>query len=77
MSKTIFYTRSSDFEIIEATKEAQDKYGHNYGSETLIITQEHIKALKNGKCLASDDGEYSTFIIFEKTKFEILKYSKI
>lgn len=28
---------NSDFSIIENTREAQDEYGHNYGSDTYCI----------------------------------------
>jgi len=49
-------------EIIDNTKEAEDKYGHLWGSSTVVITQEHIDALLNGKQLAFNDGEYSQFI---------------
>ncbi|HHT97486.1 MAG TPA: hypothetical protein GXZ90_06300 [Clostridiales bacterium] len=49
-------------EIIDNTKEAEDNYGHLWGSSTAVITQEHIDALLNGKQIAFNDGEYSQFI---------------
>ena len=49
-------------EIIENTHEAQENFGFGYGASHLIITPEQLEALNNGKCLASNDGEYSTFI---------------
>lgn len=52
----------ADVEIIENTKQGEDTYGHGYGSNTVVITNEHIKALLNGKQLAFNDGEYSHFI---------------
>lgn len=48
--------------IIENTKESEDNFGHMWGSDTVVITQEHIDALLNGKQLAFEDGEYSHFI---------------
>lgn len=52
------------FEIIENTDEAQDKFGHCYGSGQYIITKEHVEALLNNKQLATtiNGGEYSIFI---------------
>ena len=54
----------SNFEIIENTYNAQDEYGHCYGSETYNISKEDIEALLNGKQLATtiNCGEYSIFI---------------
>lgn len=49
-------------EIIDNTKEAEDNYGHSWGSSTAVIMQEHIDALLNGKQIAFNDGEYSQFI---------------
>ena len=53
-----------NFKIIENTKKAQEDFGHNYGSKHFSITQEEIKALLNGKQLAStiSDEEYSIFV---------------
>ena len=53
-----------EIEIIEMAPEALDKYGHNYGSDIIKLTQEHIDAIKEGKALAWNDGEYSTFVFF-------------
>lgn len=57
----------SDFTIIENTKEAQDEFGHNYGSDTYCISKEDIQALLLGKQLACgiNENEYSLFIILE------------
>lgn len=52
----------ADVEIIENTKQGEDAYGHGYGSDTVVITREHVEALLNGKQLAFNDGEYSHFI---------------
>lgn len=54
-------------EIIENTETAMNKYGHFYGSSTLELTLEQFNAIKDGKCIACNDGEYSTFIVLEKS----------
>ena len=60
-----FWTDSNeDVEILEANEKAQDNYGHNYGSETIVLSKEHIQALVNGKMLAWNDREYTTFLVF-------------
>lgn len=52
-------------EIIDNTEEAQDTYGHWYGSSKLVLTKEMLEALLEGKCIACNDGEYATFISYE------------
>ena len=52
----------SDFTIIEDNDKAKKEYGLHYGVNECKISLEDIEALKQGKCLATDDGEYSTFI---------------
>lgn len=59
-------TYKDRFDIIENTREAQDSYGHGYGSEHITITPEHIDALMNGKQLAHYDGEYTCFVSMKK-----------
>jgi hypothetical protein len=56
------------FIIIEGGKEARDKYGHSYGSSGVVITEEDIQALKDGKQLVFDGGEYNMFIMLEKSE---------
>jgi len=64
---TKFWTApNEDIEILEANEKAQDSYGHNYGSDTVVLSKEHLLALSNGKMLAWNDGEYSTFVVFSK-----------
>ncbi len=53
-------------EIIENTTEARKDYGYRYGGMDLELTAEHLAALRAGKCLATNDGEYSTFITLKK-----------
>jgi hypothetical protein len=55
-----------DIQIIENTEEAQDIYGHWWGSSKLYLTKEMIDALLQGKCIACNDGEYATFVIYER-----------
>lgn len=59
---------NSNFSIIENTQEAQDEYGHNYGSDTYYISKEDIQALLDGKQLACDinGNEYSLFIALKE-----------
>ena len=59
---------NGDFTIIENTKEAQDEYGHNYGSDTYYISKEDIQALLDGKQLACNinGNEYSLFIVLKE-----------
>ena len=49
----------SNFEIIDNTKEAEDKYCRCYGSniyrKNVLLSRGDIEALLNGKQLATDD----------------------
>mgnify|MGYP003447384962 FL=1 len=57
------------FEIIENTKRGRNKYGYNFGSQTYVITENDIDALRNGKQIASTiNDEYSIFIQLESDK---------
>ena len=49
--------------VIERTCAAQDEYGHCFGSHTVALSREHIAALLDGKMLAWNDDEYSTFVL--------------
>jgi hypothetical protein len=55
-------------EIIENTREAQEQYGYLWGANDVVINKEQLEALLNGKCLATNDGEYVTFIMLEQTE---------
>jgi len=61
----------SDVEIIENTQEARAKYGYRYGAQYLEITEKDMAALRDGKTLASNDGEYTTFLGLAKIKGEL------
>jgi hypothetical protein len=36
------------------------------GSDIIILETEEIDALFSGKCLAWNDGEYSTFVVYKQ-----------
>lgn len=55
-----------DVEIIENTREAQAEYGYMWGADEIILTQEMLAALQQGKCIAGNNGEYVTFVYVEK-----------
>jgi len=61
--KPLWTTPNNDIEILEATKAAASNYGFGYGSSLMGLKSEHIKALKKGKMLAWNDGEYTTFVV--------------
>lgn len=47
---------------LNEVREIQSAWGNSY----LHITEEEIKALREGKVLHHDDGEYGTFIVLWK-----------
>ena len=53
------------FKVIDNTEKAMVKYGLNYGHTISILTDKDIDMIKNGKALATDDGEYAYFFIHE------------
>ena len=59
---------NSTIQIIEPTLNAAKEYGFHVGYDVVGLKQEHIDALLNGKALAWNDGEYSTFVIMEVAK---------
>lgn len=63
----------SDFEIIENTFEAKNEFGFCYGAETFTITKDDIRALLEGKMLATtiNCDEYSIFIKLETDKTSV------
>jgi|WetSurMetagenome_2_1015567.scaffolds.fasta_scaffold31821_5 hypothetical protein len=54
--------------IIENTEIAQKEFGCAWGAEWNQITEDDIKALKDGKQLAFNDGEYVHFLSMSKPK---------
>jgi hypothetical protein len=54
-------------EILENTREVKDKFHRmGWGGDENELTLEHIEALKNGKALALNDGEYTHIFTLEK-----------
>ena len=51
-------------QIIPGGEQGRDDYGHRYGSERLLLSAEHLEALRKGRQLAVEimDGEYVLFI---------------
>ncbi len=52
--------------IIENTDNGKEEYGYMWGADTFVLTKEMINALLDGKCIAGDNGEYVTFIVYEE-----------
>lgn len=61
-------TITNHFDIIENTNGAQIEYGQCYGYDTYGITRKQLKALLDGKQLASDINlrEYAIFIVLDE-----------
>jgi hypothetical protein len=72
MAKDIqkMYDEPSEAEIIPATRKAANKYGHMFGSELIVLSPIHIKALLDGKMLAFGVDEYSAFVILDNQRKE-------
>jgi hypothetical protein len=65
--KLLFWSDPNDsLQILPATDAAIDAFGHRYGSDFIVLSQEHIDALVGGKVLAWHDSEYSTFVGFRE-----------
>lgn len=63
MSKGIFWTDPNDeLEILDQTEAAMRGYGYRYGADCVNLREEHIKALLDGKVIAFNDSEYTTFL---------------
>lgn len=60
----------ASFDEIEATQRARKEFGYGYGANLIEITEENIKALREGKHLAFFDGEYSHFIRLKNEKMD-------
>lgn len=60
------YSLEETIRIIDNTKEERRKY-HQEGSgeRNLTLTEEQIKALKEGKALAFSDGEYTWVVQYK------------
>jgi hypothetical protein len=56
-------TQGDEVEIWDASDDAVSEYGIRYGTQLVRLSQAHIDALQQGKMLAWNDSEYSTFVI--------------
>ena len=66
MTKGIWWDDPNDhITILEATDKAADEYDHRCGSDLIRLRPEHIEALQQGKMLAWNDSEYSTFVVLD------------
>lgn len=63
---------NNKIEILDATSAAKKKYGHLFGSDTIKLDIEHLLALLDGKMLAWNDTEYSTFVVCEGNRVDML-----
>lgn len=54
-----------ELQIIDNTHEAMEKYGFHWGYSLYEVSKEMLQSLLDGKVLAMNDGEYSTFIRME------------
>jgi len=56
----------NDITIIENSDESIEEYGTRYGVDYMLLSDKHIAALKSGKLLASNNGEYIQLIEYRK-----------
>jgi len=52
--------------VINNTKESRDNYYKKnklWGIDIISLTEYQVKSLLDGKCIASNNGEYATFIV--------------
>lgn len=59
------WSKTSEVSVIEATDEAVMEYGLRFGTSKIVLTKEDLQALLDGKMLAWNDEEYSTFVVYE------------
>lgn len=53
--------------IISNTEDAKLENGTNYGGFNLVLNEEDLTALQEGRCIAMNlDGEYVAFITYKK-----------
>jgi hypothetical protein len=51
-------------EILNGDDESINRFhDRGWGRETLFVTEDHIKALQEGKALGIDDGEYTHVLV--------------
>jgi hypothetical protein len=67
MTKGLFWCDPNEtITILDKTKDAANEYGHRFGADVIVLRQEHIKALQDGRMLAWHDSEYSTFVVLDE-----------
>lgn len=51
--------------VIDNTEKNRDNYYKKHklwGTRTIVLTENQINSILEGKCIACNDGEYATFI---------------
>lgn len=61
-SKVLIPDDEDVLQIIEDSYEACESYGFHWGYSLYDVPKEMLQEVLNGKVLAMNDGEYSTFI---------------
>lgn len=65
----------SDIESVEMV-DIDDKIDPWYGVNSMVITEEQVEELKNGKAIYFSDGEYAHVIVLDKVANGIRTYHK-
>ncbi len=62
----IFY--KTEVDILESNVESHDYYRsyNSFDSDTILISEKHIEALRSGKMLAWSDGQVCQFVLMKK-----------
>ena len=60
--RSYYVEYDSEVEIVSRT----DKVCAMFGIDTLKLTEEHIEALRSGKCLYFTDGEYAHLLYMKR-----------
>ena len=58
-------------EFIPNTDAAREAYYDSqrlHGRDTITLTPDMVRRLKSGECLATNDGEYATFVVYKATR---------
>lgn len=70
MKQPFWKNPNKKIEILDPSEEAQKEYGLLWGWDTIALSDKHIQALRDGKMLAWNDGEYSTFVLLDSAQKE-------
>jgi dsDNA-binding SOS-regulon protein len=68
-------TKHSDIDPVEMV-DIDDKVDPWYGLSAMVITEEQVEELKNGKAIYFSDGEYAHVIVLDKVANGIRTYHK-